>query len=317
MAQAPRSVRRIGSLEPGAPVSAELIQRSAQALRDLGWVEGRNLYVERRFANGRAESLQRLAAELVRAKVEIIVTGGTPATLAAMSATNTIPIVFRAAGDAVLLGLVSSLPQPGGNVTGFSPSGPEVTAKSMSVLREALPGIRRVGMLEVSSNPYYRAARDQFQQACRSLGFEALFVEVAAAAEIDGAIAQLAHRGTQALYLGSDSLVYDHRFEIMRAALKHRLAPMTDLDDLTLSAGALLHVGAVRRGPQSGQLRRPDSQGSKTVRSCGRATDAVPPDHQPQDSQGAGPRDSAVAIAARRHHRSVRFGSAHRFVHRA
>src|SRR5215472_5261147 len=114
-------VRRIGVLEPGPPGAGadtpEWRRSQAEPLEKLGWVEGQNLLVERRGA--RSEALQPLAEELVRAKVEIIVTAGTPATLAAMHATSTIPIVFRSAGDPVLTGLVASLARPGGNVTGF------------------------------------------------------------------------------------------------------------------------------------------------------------------------------------------------------
>src|SRR5262249_5812867 len=118
-------VRRIGVLESGAPETPEEISKQAEPLRELGWVEGQNLRVERRYDNGRFEALQPLAEELVRAQVEIIVTGGTAATLAAKRATTTIPIVFRAAGDPVLLGLVASLARPGGNVTGYSIATPE------------------------------------------------------------------------------------------------------------------------------------------------------------------------------------------------
>ena len=141
VAQAPNVVRRIGVLGPGEPQTPEQMQADRDALREFGWVEGQNLHVERRYANNRFEALQTLAEELARAKVEVIVTGGTPATLAAKRATSTIPIVFRAAGDPVGLGLVASLARPGGNVTGFSLAGPETDAKYLSLLKELLPGL--------------------------------------------------------------------------------------------------------------------------------------------------------------------------------
>src|SRR5215468_10650071 len=149
IAQASKAVRRIGVLEPGAPAldTSEWRRTQAEPLEKLGWLEGQNLLVERRNANGRPEALQPLAEELVRAKVEIIVTAGTPTTLAAMHATSTIPIVFRTAGNPVLVGLVTSLARPGGNVTGYSIAGPEVTAKYLSVLKELLPGLQRIGVL--------------------------------------------------------------------------------------------------------------------------------------------------------------------------
>jgi ABC-type uncharacterized transport system substrate-binding protein len=152
IAQASKVVRRIGRLESGAPLTPEDIRKEVDALREFGWVEGQNLHTERRYANGRFEALQPLAEELVRAKVEVIVTGGTAATRAAMRATKTIPIVFRIADDPVGGGLVASLAHPGGNVTGFSAALPEVNAKYLSVLKELLPGLKRIGVVE-SRNP--------------------------------------------------------------------------------------------------------------------------------------------------------------------
>lgn len=114
-------------------------------MRDLGWIEGKNLHVERRYANGQPERLQALAEELVRANVEIIATAGGGATLAAKRATTTLPIVIRSAGDPVVQGLVASLARPGGNVTGFSIAGPEIFAKELSLLKEFLPRLERIG----------------------------------------------------------------------------------------------------------------------------------------------------------------------------
>jgi putative ABC transport system substrate-binding protein len=119
-AQTATTVRRIGVLSPDALPSQAQLQEEAAPLRALGWVEGQNLLVERRYANGRAELLLPFAEELVRLKVEIIATLGTPATLAAKKATNTIPIVIWSSGDPVRTGLVASLARPGGNITGYS-----------------------------------------------------------------------------------------------------------------------------------------------------------------------------------------------------
>ena len=201
-------------------------------------MEGQNLHVERRYANNRIESLQTLAEELVRAKVDVIVTGGTPATFAAKRATDKIPIVFRV-GDPVLVGLVASLARPGGNVTGLSLAGPEVAAKYLSLLKELLPGLRRIGVLEVSANPYFRAVRGQFENTCRQLGLEPIFVEIAAADEIGGAIAQVARQRAQALVLRGDSFVSDHRVEIAGAAMKHGLPTMTESPDIMRDSGVL------------------------------------------------------------------------------
>ncbi len=140
------------SLDP-SPTQAELTQEAAP-LRALGWVEGQNLLVERRDANGRVELLRPFAEELVRLKVEIIATQSTAATLAAMNATSAIPIVIWSAVDAVSTGLVASLCRPGGHITGLSQLGPEMDAKRLALLRELLPGLLRVGVLESSANPY-------------------------------------------------------------------------------------------------------------------------------------------------------------------
>src|SRR5258706_8304830 len=207
-AQTATTVRRIGVLASGVRETEADLQAQAEPLRALGWVEGWNLLVERRYANGRYELLRPLAEELVRLKVEIIVTGGTAAPLAAKSATTTIPIVFFV-GDPVLTGLVASLSRPGGNITGFSTVGPEIDAKRLALLRELLPGLQRVGVLENSVSPYYRAARKESEQTCRSLGIQPIFVEVAVAAELDNAVAEIARQRAQALMLSRGGLYYE------------------------------------------------------------------------------------------------------------
>ena len=242
-AQNATTVRRIGILEPGAPLtSAELAQESA-SFRALGWVVGRNLLVERRYANGRAELLQPSADELVRLKVEIIVTTGTAATLAAKMATSTIPIVFKSAGDPDRSGLVASLARPGGNITGFSIVGPEMNAKRLSLLRELLPGLQRVGYLVNSTNPYFRATRSDFEQACRSLAIQPIFVEVATANELANAVGEVARQHGQALLLSSDNLFYDNLVEISRVALTHTLPIMIQRDVSLQESGALVSYG--------------------------------------------------------------------------
>lgn len=234
------SVRRIGGLETGAPETPERIWSQAAPLRALGWIEGRNLHVERRYGDEKSpRELEQLAGELVRANVEIIVTGGTPATLAAMRATRTIPIVFRQAGDPVRTGLVQSLARPGGNVTGFSWQGPEVLAKYLSLVKELLPGVRRIGVLEPLTNPYLRAERGQFESLCRSIDIQPTFVDTATIADIDAAIAGLARQQLQALILRTEDFVLDHRFEIVAAATKYGLATLAEESRMVREAGAL------------------------------------------------------------------------------
>jgi putative ABC transport system substrate-binding protein len=238
-------VRRIGVLSPGVPETTEEIRKGTEALRELGWIEGRNLLVERRYASDRLEQLQPLAEELVRAKVEVIVAIGFSATLAAKRATTAIPIVFVAAYDPLGSGLVTSLARPGGNVTGFSLAGPEVAAKYLTVSKELLPALRRFGVVGLPT-PLWRATREQYEQTCRSLGIEAIFVEIDAADEIDGAIAQLVRQRAGAVVLRGDGFVYEHRLDIVAAAMKHNLPTISEDGEIVREAGALLSYSVTR-----------------------------------------------------------------------
>lgn len=244
-------VRRIGVLYGGAgPLTPAELESESAPLRALGWVEGRNLLVERRYAE-RDELLQPRAEGLVRLKVELIVTDGTPAALAAKNATTTIPIIISV-GDPVRTGLVASLARPGGNITGFSLAGPEINAKSLSLLRELVPGLQRVGVLENSTNPHYRAVRKEFEQTCRSLGLQPIIIEVTAAGELESAIAEMARQRAQALFVHSDGLFIDNRVPLMGAALRHALP--TFAADGMLEAGALVSYsgsGADGRQPHA------------------------------------------------------------------
>jgi len=239
IAQTATTVRRIGFLSSGArPTPAELHEETAP-LRELGWVEGKNLVVERRYTTGRAELLQPLAEELVRLKVELIVTFGTNATLAAKNATTTIPIIIKSAGDPARIGLVATLARPGGNITGYSIISPELNVKRMALLRELFPVMQSVAWLENSVNPYFRAARIDLEQACRSLGIQPIFVQVAAASELPDAVAEAARQRARALLVPTDTLFYEYRVEIMRAALKHGLPTMAQRRTV-LEDGALI-----------------------------------------------------------------------------
>jgi putative ABC transport system substrate-binding protein len=234
------AVRRIGVLDGGAPPTAAELEAEYAPLRALGWVAGQNLLVERRHAGGKAELLGPLAEELVRLKVEIIESAGTDATLAARSATSTIPIVIQSSGDPVRAGLVASLAHPGGNVTGFSIVGPEIDAKRLALLREMLPGVQRVGVLENSTNLYYRAARKEFEKSCGSLGIQPIFVEVAAGGELENAVAAMARGRAQALFVNRESLFVDNRVPLMSAARRYALPTLAGNTEM-LAAGALVY----------------------------------------------------------------------------
>ena len=239
-AQTGTTVRRIGYLAGGLPDTPAEAELQAAPLRARGWVEFRNLLIERRYAE-RAELLGPMAQELVRLKVEIIVAWGTDAVLAAKNATTTIPIVIGSAGDPVGSGLVASLARPGGNITGFSIIEPELEAKRLALLRELLPGLQRVGQLEDSTWPTDPAMRPGFEKACRSLGLEPIIIGVAGADELEKAIEEMARRRAQALVarvgLGSPELG-----AFMSAALKYKL-PTIAPDKAALEAGALANFG--------------------------------------------------------------------------
>ena len=148
LAQAPAKVRRIGVLAPTSPSDAVLWHQAFRlGLRDLGWVEGKNISIEYRYSEGRNDRLPGLAADLVRLKVDVIVAAAATAALAAQKATKAIPIVIAAAGDAVASGLVESLARPGGNVTGLSQMTTELAGKRLELLKEMVPKLSRVAVL--------------------------------------------------------------------------------------------------------------------------------------------------------------------------
>ena len=238
-AQTMTTVRRIGWLLPGVQPSASELMEQIAPLRELGWIEGKNLLIERRYANNKVELLLPLAEELVRLRVELIVTEGTAATFAAKSATNTIPIVIRSSGDPVSTGLVASLARPGGNITGYSIVGPGVEAKGIALLRELVPALQRIGVLENSTNPYYRVVRKDFEEACRRAGIQPIIAKVVATAEFENAVAEIARQRAQGLLVQNDGLFFDNRVEIARSALKHALPTLVQGKEF-LEAGGLI-----------------------------------------------------------------------------
>jgi len=240
IAQSSKAIRRIGWLMAGEPLSPAEIEEVNAPLRALGWIEGQNLLIERRYANNRAELLRPLAEELVRLHVELIVSPGTNATLAARSATATIPIVMYSSGDPVAAGLVASLARPGGNVTGSSLLSPEANAKRLSLLRELMPAVQRVGELVHSANPIFRAMRKDLEQAYWSLGAQPIFVEVTRASQLEDAVANVVRQRAQVLHVPNDDLFVNNGGAIMRAALRYALPTVVDTVAL-LEAGGLLY----------------------------------------------------------------------------
>ena len=244
MAQQTEKVRRIGVLMLDDPPNSnpDHLLWDPAPLRDLGWIEGKNLVIERRYAGGKAELLQPFAAELVRLKVEIIVTGGTDAAVAGKEATTHIPIVMYSAGDPVGASLVASLSRPGGNITGFSILTTELNVKRLEVLHELLPAAQRVGELVNPTNPISRVARKEYEEAYRSLGMQPLFIEVAVASELGNAFAELGRRRAQALVVPGDTLFISNSVWIMRAAVGHALPTMVGSRDMVEDGGLVSYT---------------------------------------------------------------------------
>src|SRR2546426_3092891 len=190
-AQPPGKVYRIGLLSAEPPL-APLWEALLDGLRERGYREGQNLVFERRFSEGHAERFPELAAELVRLRVDCLIVTTTPAALAAKHATQTIPIVMTAAIDPVGAGLVASLARPGGNLTGLSSLGPELSGKRLELLQEVVPGLTRVAVLWNAANPANAAAWQETQAAARALGLQLHAQEVRDAQDFEGAFTRTA-----------------------------------------------------------------------------------------------------------------------------
>src|SRR5262245_4490142 len=221
-----------------------LLDAFRQGLRELGWVEGQNIVIDYRYAEGRVERLPDLAAELVRLKVDLIVTSaGTQASTAAKKATKTIPIVMIYVPDPVCPGLIASLARPGGNVTGLSGSaGLEVFAKQLELLKETVPRIRRVAVLSNPDNAYHQLAIREVNVAARSLGVQLQLLEAQGPNEFDGAFAAMAKERVGALLVLSDAIFGPHRTRITDLAARSRLPAAYGVRHY-VEAGGLMSYG--------------------------------------------------------------------------
>ena len=243
-AQTSPKVRRLGYLSSSSPAATRhFVEALRQGLAELGWVEGQNLAIEYRFAEGKHERLPALAAELIALKVDVIAAGPTPPALAAKRATTEIPIVMTAVGDPVRNGLVASLARPGGNVTGVSfDVSLEVFTKGLERLKESIPTLRRVAVLSNSSNPSQAVAVRDVSAAARSLGLQLKVVDVTAAAALDGAFAAMAKDRSEALLVLTDPLFMIHGERIASLALRHRVASMYGVKE-GVEAGGFMSYG--------------------------------------------------------------------------
>jgi putative ABC transport system substrate-binding protein len=244
-AQPPTIVHRIGLLRTGSALSERpFLESIRQGLHDLGYVEGQNLVLEGRYAEGRVERLPDLAAELVRLQVEVLVTGGAPAIRAAQHATRTIPIVMAGTSEAVELGFVASLARPGGNITGVSWLGAEFPGKRLEILKEIVPQSARIAVLANPANPYYGSRMHNLTEAARVLGLHLHVVEVRQADELDTAFAALPQARADALLVMEDALVLSTRLggRIADLAATTRLPAMYGWREY-VDAGGLMSYG--------------------------------------------------------------------------
>ena len=221
-AQQAGKVYRIGILEsiPAARNAANL-DALRRGLRDHGYVEGRNLVIEYRSADGRAERFPDLASELVRLKVDLIVSRGTPATRAAKSATGTIPVVMATMGDPHPL--VASFAHPGGNITGVTTFSTELTGKRIELLKELAPGLSRVALLHNMGNPAAPPEWEETKTAARSLGLQAELLDVRGQDDLGRAFELAVRQHVDALLVGADGLTQMHQQTIVQLAGRHRL----------------------------------------------------------------------------------------------
>ena len=223
-AQPQGKVWRIGILETVSPeLNAANLDAFQQGLRELGYVEGRNFVIEYRSADGRSERFPSLAAELVGLKVDLIVTRGTPASLAAKRATRTIPVVMANAGEPVETGLVISLARPGGNVTGLSSLTVRLEAKRLGLLRELVPGIARIAALYNMSSPANPPQWKEIETAARSLSVQPQLLDVRKPEDFGPAFDAATRQRADGLIVGQEGLLQANRKLIVQLAAEHRL----------------------------------------------------------------------------------------------
>ena len=261
---------QIGYLGVSSPsLEPHYVEAFRQKLRELGHVEGKNIAIEYRWAEGQDDRLPNLASELVRLKPDVIVTTGTPGAVAAMQATKTIPIVMASSADPVGSGLVASLARPGGNVTGFTILGPELEGKRLELLKQAVPGLSRLAVLWNPSNPgivsYFETVKNAGRALQISLG---PVVEIRRSDELDSAFTAIASARPHALVVIADRFLLSHRKQIVEFAAVKRLPTMYPYreyvdagglmsyapSNIELFLGTAIYVDKILKGAKPGDL---------------------------------------------------------------
>jgi putative tryptophan/tyrosine transport system substrate-binding protein len=243
-AQQPQKIRRIGvlSVTSAATIPAR-IDAFRQGLRELSYVEGKNIVVEYRYADGKADRVPMLAAEMVRLNVEVILTAGSAATRPAKEATATIPIVMAQDIDPVANGFVASLARPGGNITGLSTLGPEISGKQLEILKDIVPKLSQVVVLNNSDAPGYMQMRRETELAANALRIKIHFVDVRTPKDLEIAFREIANKRPEAVLVPTMPIVVSQRAQIANLAVKHRLPAMYGQPE-HVEAGGLMFYGA-------------------------------------------------------------------------
>jgi len=243
-AQQPVKVPRIGYLNASSPsANAARIEAFRQGLRELGYVEGKNIAIEWRSADGKLERLPALAAELVGLKVAVIVTGGGAPTRRAKEATSTIPIVMTNDPDPVGDGFVASLARPGGNITGLSTFVPELSGKRLEILREVVPKLSRVAVLGSSGATGYAQTLKEIEPAAKAFKMQLQFLDVKHADDIETAFRAASEGRAQGVLTLNSAILGSQRAQIAELAVKKRLPVMYHQSDFVEEAGGLMFYG--------------------------------------------------------------------------
>ena len=241
-AQPASKVWRIGYLGNSSPsLESNLVEAFRRGLRELGYVEGQNIIIEYRWAEGKYDRFPRFVAELVRLRVDVIVTAGTPATLAAKQASTTTPIVMAVAGDALGAGLVSSLARPGGNVTGLSTLLPELEGKRLQLVKQVVPKLTHLAVLTNPGNPFTTINWRDMQIAAQALHIKLQPVEVREPEDFDRAFATMARERPEAFTIIGDRFLLTHRKRIVEFAAKSRLPAIYPYGEFVQDGGLMAY----------------------------------------------------------------------------
>jgi putative ABC transport system substrate-binding protein len=237
-AQQPEKNVRVGVL---GTLPLPPVQRFFRKLQEYGYIEGRNLRLEARFAEGRDDRYPALAAELVALPVDIIVTWGAPAALAAKQATTTIPIVMGAIADPVSVGIVSNLARPEGNITGFSSQNVDLEVKRLELLKDLLPRLARVGVLGNAANPFLDVVLKKLRPAAEQLSVVLELVEIHNSDQIEGALVRLDQGRPDAVLVPADNLMLTKRSEIAAAMTRSKLPAVYAIREFATAGGLIVH----------------------------------------------------------------------------